>query len=72
MSKDAVRAAAHRLTETYKLEPHFASVGIKPGHDVIHVFTIRGKEHLMPDLPETFEGFPITRSKMRTPYGCAA
>jgi hypothetical protein len=68
----AIKTAAERLTDIYKLEPYFAVVGIRPGLTTIHVFTIRGQENFMPELPETFEGFPITRSKMSTPYGCRA
>jgi len=64
MSKEAVEAASKRLIETYNLQPGVAIVVVRAGpDDIIHVFTVRGKERFMPKLPKTFEGFPITQSK---------
>lgn len=68
MSKEAVEAAADRLRAEYGLKPNFCIiVNVAGPDDIIEVMTFRSKEHLMPELPETYEGFPITRSKCRQP-----
>ena len=73
MSKEAVTAASERLIKEYKLDPHFAMVCVRAGpDDIIHIFTIRGREHMMPEIPQTFEGFPIEHSKCGRPKFLAA
>jgi hypothetical protein len=68
MCKEAVTAAADRLRAEYNLRPNFCIIVIPFGpDDTIHVMTFRGKEALMPDLPNIYEGFPITREKCHQP-----
>ncbi|MEJ0050816.1 MAG: hypothetical protein WDN02_06355 [Methylovirgula sp.] len=73
MSKEAVTAASKHLIEDYNLRPGIAIVVARAGpDDIIHVFTVKGKERFMPKLPDTFEGFPITQSKCDPPRFLAA
>lgn len=68
MCKEAVIQAAERLDAEYKLTPQLAIIMIPFGpDDSIHVMTIRGQEQLMPDLPDTYEGFPVTRGTAGRP-----
>lgn len=73
MSKQLVREAVDRLMEQHGLDGSFCMVIIKAGpEDVIVVATIRGRERQMPELPETFEGFPIERMTIGMPMACPA
>ena len=68
MCKEAVIKAAERLRAGYKLTPKMVIIMIPFGpDDSIHVMTIRGQEHLMPELPDTYDGFPITREMTDRP-----
>lgn len=68
MCKEAVIQAAERLRAEYNLTPKMVIIMIPFGpDDTIHVMTIRGQEHLMPELPETYEGFPVTREMTNRP-----
>ncbi len=68
MSKEAVYKAADRLMERHGLNGSFCMVVIKAGPvDVIVVATIRGREQQMPELPDTFDGFPIKRMAIGMP-----
>jgi hypothetical protein len=68
MSKEAVEAAAGRLRAGYNLKSNICIiVNVAGPDDEIHVMTFRGKEHLMPELPDTYEGIPVTRSKCHQP-----
>lgn len=63
MCKEAVTRAAERLRAEYGLKPSFVIMMIPFGpEDTIHVMTIKGQEHLMPELPDTYEDFPVTRA----------
>ena len=73
MSKQAVKEAVHRLMERHGLDGSFCMVIIKAGpEDVIVVAAIRGRERQMPDLPDTFEGYPIERMTIGMPMPCPA
>ena len=73
MSKQVVAEAVTRLMEQYGLDGSFCMVIIKAGpEDVIVVAAMRGHEREMPELPETFEGFPIERTTIGRPMPCPA
>lgn len=73
MSKQAVYEAVPRLTEQHGLDGSFCMVIIKSGpEDVIVVAAMRGHERETPELPDTFEGFPIERTTIGRPIPCPA
>jgi len=65
VSKEAATLASKRLVEAHNFRPCIAIVVVRAGpDDIIHIFTIKGKERFMPKLPDTFEGFPDHTIKM--------
>lgn len=58
MCTDAVTKAAERLRAEYGLKPSFVIMTIPFGpEDTVHVMTIRGQEHMMPELPKLTKAF---------------